>query len=100
MKSVLSQTDRESRSARSVEVFLRRQDGREIKTLLTNVSERGCRLMPREALEVDELVRIEVPRVGSVAATVRWSLDGHAGAEFIPQSDVWEEVTTSTSQTR
>jgi hypothetical protein len=43
-------------------------------------------------LAVDELVRIEVPRLGSVAATIRWASNGKAGAEFIPQSDVWEEV--------
>ena len=92
MQSVRSKRQRESRSTRSVEVFLRRQDGREIRTLLTNISTRGCRLLPREALAINELIRIEIPRLGSVAALIRWSLDGYAGAEFIPQSDVWEEI--------
>ena len=92
MPIVRSKRQRESRSTRSVEVFLRRQDGREIKTLLTNVSAHGCRLLPREELSINEHIRIDVPRLGSIAAMVRWSLDGYAGAEFIPQSDVWEEV--------
>lgn len=63
--------DRESRSSQRVDVFLQRQDGREIRTLVTNISNRGCQLRPQELLMVDELVRIEVPRVGSVAATIR-----------------------------
>lgn len=92
MQYVRSKRQRESRSTRSVEVFLRRQDGREVKTLLTNISTHGCRLRPREELTIDELIRVDVPRLGSVAALVRWSLDGYAGAEFIPQSDVWEET--------
>lgn len=91
---------RESRSTRRVEVFLRREDGREIRTLLTNVSARGCRLRPQEELAIDERLRIEIPRLGSVAAIVRWSLEGNAGAEFIAQSDVWEEVARSGASTR
>jgi hypothetical protein len=77
---------------RHLELFVHRQDGCEIKTVLTNVSERGCRLVPAEPLLAGEHVRIEIPRLGSIAAIIRWSLDGHAGAEFIAQSDVWEET--------
>lgn len=90
--------ERESRSTRRVELYLRRQDGREIKTLLTNISARGCRLRLREALAVGELIRLEVPRLGSVAGAVRWRLDGNAGIEFIAQSDVWEEVAAGSSR--
>ena len=84
------QIDREYRLKRRRELFLHRQDGREIRILLTNISERGCELRLNEALAVDERVRIEVPRLGSLAATIRWSADGRAGAEFIGQSDIWE----------
>jgi len=91
MKNLQSQTDRESRSTRRVEAILRRQDGREIGTLITNISNRGCRLNAKVTLTVDELIRIDVPRAGSVAATIRWISDGEAGAEFIPGSDVWRK---------
>lgn len=84
-------SDRESRSTRRIEAFLCRQDGHEIRALVTNISRRGCQLKPQELLAVDELVRIEFPRVGSVAAKIRWMSDERAGAEFIPDSDVWEE---------
>lgn len=92
MNCVRSLMDRESRSKRRIEAFLHRQDGREMKAMVTNVSARGCELRPQERLAVDELVRIEVPRLGSVAATIRWTSDENAGAEFVPQSDIWEEV--------
>jgi len=92
MTSIRSLKDRQSRSKRRIETFLHRQDGREIRALLTNVSNHGCQLQPQEWLAVDERVRIEVPRLGSIAATIRWMSDGHAGAEFVPQSDVWEEA--------
>ena len=92
MTSIRSLKDRQSRSTRRVETFLYRQDGREIRALLTNVSNHGCQLRPQEWLAVDERVRIEVPRLGSIAATIRWMSDGNAGAEFVPQSDVWEEA--------
>jgi hypothetical protein len=84
--------DRESRSTRRIEAFLQRPDGQEIRAILTNVSSRGCELKPQQILAVDELVRIEIPRAGSFAARIRWIDEGRAGAEFIPQSDVWEEV--------
>ena len=95
MDSVRSTVDRESRSIRRIEAFLYRQDGREMKAMLTNVSKRGCEIRPQHLLAIDELVRIEVPRLGSFAATIRWMTDGRAGAEFIPQSDIWEEVSES-----
>lgn len=95
MNYVRSLRDREGRSTRRVEAFLHRQDGREIRTLVTNISNRGCQLKPQGLLVVDELVRIEIPRVGSVAATIRWMSDGSAGAEFLPHSDVWEEIPRS-----
>ena len=92
MESVHSHADRQNRLTRHFQLFIHRQDGREIKTVLTNVSERGCRLVPEEPLLVDERVRIEVPRLGSIAATIRWSSEGHAGAEFIAHSEIWEET--------
>lgn len=92
MTAVRPIKDRESRSTRRIEAYLRRQDGRETRAMLTNISNRGCQLRPHEILEVDEMVRIELPRVGSVAATIRWMDNGSAGAEFIPQSDIWEEI--------
>ena len=86
--------DRDNRLKRRRELFLHRQDGRETRTLLTNISERGCELRSKEALEIGERVRIDVPGLGSLAAIIRWSADGKAGAEFIAQSDIWEVITT------
>lgn len=87
--------DRESRSIRRVEAYLHRQDGREVRAFLTNVSNGGCQLRPREMPAIGETVRIEIPRLGSFAATIRWAADGYAGAEFVPQSDIWEETRNS-----
>lgn len=84
---------RESRSTRRIEVFLRKQDGRELRTLVTNISNRGCRLNANGVLSVDELVQLKIPRVGSVTATIRWVSKDEAGVEFIPGSDFWEAVT-------
>jgi PilZ domain-containing protein len=95
MKHVRSVRDRESRSTRRIEAFLQRQNGQEVWALVTNISNRGCQLKPAVVLAVDELVRINLPRVGSIAATIRWVLNESAGAEFIPHSDVWEEVSRS-----
>ena len=95
MTGVRSLKDRESRSTRRIEAYLYRQDGREMRALVTNVSKRGCQLRSREVLAVDELIRIEVPRIGSFAATIRWAADYDAGAEFVPQSDIWKETGTS-----
>ena len=92
MESAQFRPDRESRFRRRLQLFVYRQDGREIKTRLINISGRGCQLAPAEPLSVDEQVRIEIPRLGSIAATIRWSAEGKAGAEFVPQSDVWEET--------
>jgi hypothetical protein len=90
MKILRCLSERESRSTRRIEAFLCRQDGHEIRALVTNISRRGCQLKPHQQLAVDELVRIDFPRVGSVAAKIRWMSDGSAGAEFIPDSDIWE----------
>jgi hypothetical protein len=91
MDNVQPHRDRESRLRRRLELFVHRDDGREIKAVLTNVSEHGCRLTLEEPVLPDERVRIEVPRLGNITATIRWSSNGDAGAEFVAQSDVWEE---------
>lgn len=84
--------DRESRSRRRIDVLVHRQDGRKIAALLTNVSNRGFQLKASEELNSNELIRIEIPRLGDVAARVCWASGGLAGAELIPYSDVWEVV--------
>ena len=91
--------DRESRSIRRVDVFVHRQDGQEVAALLTNISNRGIQLKTSEKLDLNELVRIEVPRLGGVAARIRWTLGGLAGAELVPHSDVWELVRQSSDRT-
>jgi hypothetical protein len=100
MKKVPHPATRESRSTRRIEAYLRRQDGRGMRAILTNISSRGCGLKAGQALAIDELVRIEVPRAGSVAATIRWTAEGEAGAEFLPESDVWEEAPNSDAELR
>lgn len=92
MKSPWSIKGRESRSKRRIEAFVHRQNGRELRVLVTNISRSGCGLRPSNELAADELVRIEIPRVGSFAAEIRWTSAEFAGARFIPQSDVWEEA--------
>lgn len=92
--------DRESRSIRRVDIFVHRQDGREVAALLTNISSRGVQLKTSEELCSDELVRIDIPRLGGVAARIRWTSDGFAGAELLPHSDVWEVVPPSPDRNR
>ena len=97
MNSLCSRVERASRCARRVNAFVRREDGREIAAVLTNISTGGCELMVGEPLTVDELVRIEFPRIGGMAARIRWMTGSYAGAEFVPQSDVWEEISAGPS---
>lgn len=92
--------DRESRSIRRVDVFVHRQDGREIAALLTNISSRGVQLKTSEEFCSNELVHIDIPRLGGVAARIRWASDGFAGAELVPHSDVWEVVLQSSDRNR
>lgn len=87
-----AQPGREGRSTRYVEAYLRRQDGREISAVVVNISLRGCRLRAEEELLPGERIWVGVPRLGSIAANVRWVEQGLAGVEFIPQSDVWETL--------
>lgn len=92
MGYVRSEVERESRSTKRVPVFVHHQDGREIAAVLTNISNHGCQLASAAVLASDELVRIEFPRVGGLAARICWASDGLAGVEFIPDSDVWEQT--------
>lgn len=92
MEDIQFRKIRESRSTRRIEAFLHSPRGQEIRAIVTNISNRGCRLKAKGPLSIDELVRIEVPRVGSVAATIRWVSNGEVGIEFIPDSDIWDEA--------
>lgn len=74
--------ERESRSAKWLDVIIRRSDGQDFPAVMTNVSNGGCRLRSGETLRAGEAIHIEVPRMGGFSALVRWSNGSDAGAIF------------------
>jgi len=58
----------------------------------------GCRLNTRAPLEIGEMIRIEVPRLGGITALVRWAKGFDAGAAFVIDSRKCGSVTVSAAQ--
>jgi len=43
----------------------------------------GCRLQSDDAFEPGEIVELRIMKRGAVAAEIRWTADGRAGARFL-----------------
>jgi Flp pilus assembly pilin Flp len=58
-----------------------RGDGAEMTAVVTDLSLDGCCLIGR--FRIGEQVTVKIPKVGSLAAEVRWAFMGRAGAKFV-----------------
>lgn len=58
-------------------------DGNVVAAEVLDVSKEGCRLRTEAFLRVGETIQIVTPEKVIHPATIRWSLGGEAGAEFI-----------------
>lgn len=57
-------------------------DARQHTVLIVNISPHGMMGRCDSCFETGERIKLQLPNVGTVAATVRWSLGGRLGAEF------------------
>ena len=60
---------------------------RELQLLIVNISPMGLMARCDAAIQAEERIRVNLPIVGTVAATVRWSLGGRLGCQFDQQVD-------------
>ena len=81
--------DRASRSHRWIDARVRSRHQPEVPAIISNISEAGCCIEASAGFEAGEEVEIVVPRLGSIAAMVRWSHSGHSGAVFVIGSGRW-----------
>ena len=58
-----------------------RGSGTEVPAIVTDLSLDGCCLIGR--FQIGERVTVKIPKVGSLAAEVRWAFMGRAGARFV-----------------
>jgi hypothetical protein len=58
-------------------------DGREARSLVTNLSYDGCQLVTEAVLSVGETLVLILPGRGSIDAQVRWIADERAGVRFL-----------------
>ena len=78
---------RKDRHEVTVDAVVHRDGGQKVKVTLTNFSDNGCRIEAEEEFRIGERVSIALPRMGNVAAQVRWALPGSAGAQFLAETD-------------
>lgn len=70
-----------------VNAVVHRADGSIAHVTLSDLSDEGCRVDAPNDLRIGERLNIEIPRMGSIKAQVRWVLPDGAGAKFLPESD-------------
>ena len=57
-------------------------DGRQAQLLIVNVSQGGLMARCEAALHEGERLRVHLPSMGQVDATIRWALGGRFGCAF------------------
>lgn len=85
----VKQPERASRSQRWLDARVRSKRQPEVSAIISNISEAGCCIEVATRFQAGEHIEIMVPRLGSIAATVKWSEAGHSGAAFVAGSDQW-----------
>ena len=58
-------------------------DGGAVSVRLTDISYEGCQVESDEILPIGCRITLALPRLGDIAAQVRWSLHGRAGIRFL-----------------
>lgn len=61
-----------------------RGNGTELAAVVTDLSLDGCCLIG--PFQIGEQVTVKIPKVGSLAAEVRWAFMGRAGARFVTET--------------
>ena len=59
-------------------------DGAEVAAIVTDLSLDGCCLIG--AFSIGERITVKIPKVGSLAAEIRWAFMGRAGARFVSET--------------
>ena len=72
--------------------------GAERPIFVTNVSTGGCRMKSNGGFQVGDVIVIAFQRLGRISAVIRWADGSSAGAEFIEQSDVWDNCANVASR--
>ena len=75
--------DREERRPVKVAATACLPDGGEVLIQLTDISYQGCQVETDRVLPIGSRITLTIPRLGEIAAQVRWSLQGRAGVRFI-----------------
>jgi hypothetical protein len=60
------------------------QDGIQHPVDITDINYGGCGIVMPVELKVGEIVKLSIPRRGSILAEVKWCSDGRAGLQFEP----------------
>ena len=57
--------------------------GQAVPVTIIDLSDSGCKVRCLHALPIGEIVQIEIPAFQPNAASVRWSIPGRAGLQFV-----------------
>ena len=76
--------ERSRRHCVRLEASATRANGTEVKAIVTDLSLDGCCLIG--PFRVGEKVTVRIPKVGSLAAEIRWAFMGRAGARFATET--------------
>lgn len=63
--------------------LLHLSDGRRVGVVVTDMSERGCKVSSHHLLPIGAIVQIAVPGREMMPASIRWSMLGKAGLLFL-----------------
>jgi hypothetical protein len=62
---------------------VRLNDGKKLAVIITDLSSDGCKVQSRQMLPIGEIVELAVPGRVSLHASIRWSLAGETGLQYI-----------------
>ena len=78
------QRERGLRHSVRLDTSVTRGNGAEVTAVVTDLSLDGCCLVGQ--FQIGERLTVKIPKVGSLAAEVRWAFMGRAGARFLTET--------------
>jgi hypothetical protein len=75
-------TERSDRKPVSFDAYMVLANGRRISALVTNFSNRGCRIECSDEIPIGVDVTLVIGGSNAIEANVRWALPGAAGLRF------------------
>ena len=78
---------RSPRVATNYKTSVTDSDGGTVPVVVTDISREGCRMETDGSLQIGEMVEINVGRLGTYPAQIRWALGNEAGAVFLRPVD-------------